>query len=364
MSSVLLLLCTAAAGYQLTAILAVLRQLLRGESKRGPYNPRVSILKPVYRRDALFDEAVASHFTLDYEAGYEILFGAGTLGDPAARAVAAIPEARLYLSSLPAANRKVGNLMELARYASGQVWVVNDGDIRVTAEYLNRIVPPLADQRVGLVTCLYRPIPIGMPAAWEALGIATDFAPSTLVAPLVGINEFGFGSTLCFRAEDLRKAGGFEAVAEYLADDYQLASRLTKGLGKVAVLSKYIVDTGLGYPSWQAMWRHQVRWARTIRHTRFEYIGLPITHAGLWALLAALSGYTQAAAVLVTLRMLMGFLSGVVLLRTRAAWALPLIPLWDLFAFAVWIAGFAGNTVEWGGRRMRVDRDGRVTELG
>ncbi len=55
--------------------------------------------------------------------------------------------------------------------------------------------------------------------------------PSALVAPLVGVNEFGLGSTLAFRKKTLQRIGGFEAIADYIADDYQLGKRISR-LGK------------------------------------------------------------------------------------------------------------------------------------
>ncbi|MCC6363425.1 MAG: glycosyltransferase [Bryobacterales bacterium] len=355
----LYLVCAIAAGYQLTAFLAVLRHLFSREPRAGSL-PSVSILKPVHGRDPFFELAIGSHTRIDYP-NYEVLFAVNSPNDPAIPAVRALPGVSLYVSPHNPPNAKVGNLMELVRHARGEVYVVNDGDIHVPPDYLRRVTAPLSDPRIGLVTCLYRPVPLGLPAAWEALGIATEFAPSTLVAPLVGINEFGLGSTLCFRAADLEAAGGFAPIADYLADDYQLARRLTRGLGKRACLSKLVVDTGIGYPSWRAVWRHQVRWARTIRVSRAEYAGLPVTHAGLWALIAALAGLWPLAMTLAALRILTGFTAGFLLLRSPIAAALPLIPLWDLWAFAVWMAGLRGSEIVWRGHIMRLSPDGKLS---
>jgi ceramide glucosyltransferase len=353
--------CAAAAGYQLVALAAVVRQLLRRDPPIARF-PFVSILKPVHGSDPFFEAAIRSHTRIDYPH-HEVLYGVNRADDPAAESVEALPGARLYVSGHVRPNAKVANLMELERHARGEVWVVNDGDILVTPEYLRRVVAPLEDANVGLVTCLYRPIPLGFPAAWESLGIAIDFAPSTLVAPLVGIHEFGLGSTLCFRAAEWKAQGGFATIADYLADDYQLARRLTKGQNKRAVMSRLVVDTGLRYASWSAMWRHQVRWARTIRVSRSEYIGLPVTHAGLWALLAALCGAPQIAAALLAIRIVTAFTSARCLLGSQLAWALPCIPLWDVFAFAVWAAGLTGNTIEWRGAYLKLERNGKLTPL-
>jgi ceramide glucosyltransferase len=163
--------------------------------------------------------------------------------------------------------------------------------------------------------------------------IATDFIPSTLVAPMVGINEFGLGSTLCFRKADLEAIGGFAAVKEYIADDYQLAKRIT-GLGRRKVLSEVVVQTTLNSPSWRDVWRHQIRWARTIRVSRGDgYLGLPVTHAGLWAIVCLLTGHLSMGLTLWLARATMGAMAGFVVLRHwPALLAAPLIPLWDLWA--------------------------------
>ena len=125
------------------------------------------------------------------------------------------------MSSTIAPNAKVGVLIDLVKAATHETLIVNDSDICVEPDYL-RVTAPLADPKVGLVTCLYRAVGDTFAARFEALGVATDFAPSTLVARLVGVDEFAMGSTLAFRENDLEKIGGFESIADYLADDYQL----------------------------------------------------------------------------------------------------------------------------------------------
>ena len=145
--------------------------------------------------------------------------------------------------------------------------LVNDSDIVVEPGYLRAVAAPLADPAVGLVTCLYRARAESWPSRWEALGIATEFAPSVLVARLLGVAEFALGSTMAFRAEDLREIGGFAAIADYLADDYQLGRHIS-ALGYRIEFAPVVVETDLGAESWADAWRHQLRWSRTIRVSR------------------------------------------------------------------------------------------------
>ena len=94
----------------------------------------------------------------------------------------------------------IGAHNESTRYP---VLAINDGDIVVERDYLRAVVPLLNVPQAGLSTCLYRARGATFPARWEALGIATDFAPSVLVARALGVAEFALGSTMALRAADL-----------------------------------------------------------------------------------------------------------------------------------------------------------------
>jgi ceramide glucosyltransferase len=346
-----------AGAYQLFAILACL--LRRSpEPKAKSRNSGVSVLKPVHGLDAGFREAIASHTTLDGE--YELLCGVTSLDDPAVAVIREFPRVRILECRTKAPNGKVGVLMDLAAAARYPILVVNDADIRVEPDYLERVTAPLSDPMVGLVTCLYGVEGSTLAARFEGLGVTTDFAPSTLVARLAGVDEFALGSTLAFRRADLERMGGFAAIADYLADDYQLGHRI-HALGLKCVLSEVIVSTHLG-GSWADVWRHQIRWARTIRVSKFfGYLGLPVTYATLWAAVAAALGRWEIALALLAVRMIMAIEAGWFLMRSRDVLRLwYLIPVRDLFAAAVWCAGLFGDSVVWRGQRLKLDREGRV----
>ena len=354
-----------AAAYQLLAIFACLfrKRKSAGSGVRGP----VSILKPVHGSDPALRAAILSHSKFPYSKSrgeYELLCG---VHDPKDTAIPLLeelsrefPSVHTVESHTKTANAKVGVLQDLAAAARFPILVVNDADIRVDPDYLDRVVAPLADPKVGLVTCLYRPNGTSFASRFEGLGVSTDFAPSALVARLVGVDEFAMGSTLAFRKTDLEKIGGFAAIADNLADDYQLGHRIHQ-LGLKCVLSDVIVETSLS-GGWLDVWRHQVRWARTIRVSKpGGYVGLPITNAMLWILILWLLGRFQMAGIILALRLWMAILAGWFTLRSRDVlkfwW---LVPARDLFAFAVWIAGLFGNTVIWRDRELRLDAEGRI----
>jgi ceramide glucosyltransferase len=360
--------CLVAFGYQIVALLASLRQQIRRDPVATRF-PGISILKPVRGRDPEFYEAIRSHAVQEYPGEFEILFGIADPQDPALedfeRLRVEFPTLtiRLVHSTTTALNGKVGVLQDLARRAKHDILLVNDSDIRVPQGYLRQVIAPLEDPNVGMVTCLYRATAATFPGRFEALGIVTDFAPSTLVAPMVGINEFGLGSTLVFRRKDLEAVGGFAALADYIADDYQLAKRIT-GLGLRVHLSKTVVETRLGEETWSGIWHHQLRWHRTIRVSRGAYVGLPVTNASLWALIALGAGAWWLAAPLIAARISMAVVAGWRVLGSPLAIRMaPLVPFRDLWGFAVWAAGLTGSTVRWRGKLLRLLPDGRIARF-
>ena len=229
----------------------VRQQESAGEGVR-PTQPPVSILKPLKGTDPEMYASFRSHCLQDYP-GYEIIFGVSDANDSAIQQVerlkAEFPQRAIRLMVCPenlGANTKVSNLAQMVRAARYEHFVVNDSDIRVGLHYLRKVIAPLGDPRIGLVTCLYRGVPAStLGSRLESVGISTDFVPGVLSASFLekGV-RFGLGSTLAFRRNDLKAIGGFESFADYLADDYELGRRIA-GLGLRVELSKEIVETFL-----------------------------------------------------------------------------------------------------------------------
>ncbi len=365
MSALAALALAAAAYYLLALVAALLWPRLTAGARAGTLEP-VSILKPVHGRDPGFYEAIRSHAVQDYPQ-FEILFGVENESDSAVpdirRLADQFPERaiRLIVSSAKAPNGKVARLAELAAEARYPLLVINDSDVRVPPDYLRCAVAPLADARVGLATCLYRAAGDNFATRWEALGVATEFAPSVMVARLIGMGGFALGSTMALRASVLRESGGFAALRDYLADDYQLGLRVAR-LGYRVVFARTVVETRLGGKSWGDVWRHQLRWSRTIRVSRTAgYFGYLVTHATLWGLAAIAAGAWKIGAAALVLRLAAGLAIGWGVLGDRTVLTrFPLIPFRDLWGFAVWLWGLAGGTVEWRGQRLKLSRDGKI----
>src|ERR1700731_3294812 len=245
-----------------------------------PVSP-VSILKPLKGTDPEMYESFRTHCLQDYPE-YEIIFGVSDPSDPAIENVNALqrefPERRIQLvvySKILGANVKVSNLAQMVPEAHHDFLIVNDSDIRVEPDYLRRVTESLSDERVGMVTCLYRGVASAtLGSHLEALGISTDFCPGVLVVRQLEGIRFGLGSTLAFRRSGLEKIGGFISFVDYLADDYELGKRLS-GLGLALHLSDVVVETYLPRYVLRDFFAHQLRWARAVRDARAGgYLGL------------------------------------------------------------------------------------------
>jgi ceramide glucosyltransferase len=354
---------------------AFLRASKAAASPRSTQTPPVSILKPLKGIDPEIYESFRSHCLQDYPE-YEIVFGASDPADPAVASVERLkrefPERAIQLVVCPnifGPNVKVSNLEQMVQAARHEYLIVNDSDIRVEPDYLQRVVAPLADEHVGMVTCLYRGVAaLTVGSQLEAVGISTDFSAGVLAAQLIeGGLSFGLGSTLAFRRRQLNQIGGFRAIVEFLADDYELGHRIA-GLGLKVALSDVVVETHLPAYDFGGYLAHQMRWARGVRDSRLGgYIGLIATFGLMWALLtlilARAAVWSWAVLGVVLLRVLVALAVGKCVLKDRQLpGQLWLLPLRDLGAVGVWIASFWGHTVTWRGDRFEL-RKGRLIRI-
>jgi ceramide glucosyltransferase len=337
--------------------------------------PPVSILKPLKGADSQMYENFRSHCLQDYTE-YEIIFGVSEPDDPAIQFVERLrqefPERSIHLVLCHenlGGNTKVSNLAQMSERAKYAHLIVNDSDIRVEHDYLRRVLAPLEQENVGLVTCLYRGLTNStLTSCVESLGIV-DFSAGVLAArQLEGGLHFGLGSTLAFRRRELDAIGGFARLADYLADDYELGRRIAQRHLDVK-LSEVIVETILPRYTLGEAILHQLRWARTVRTSRpGGYFGLVMTFGLFWASLALIfstgAGWAWELLVAVLLpRMALVLLVGHrVLLDRQVHNLLWLLPLRDLVAPLFWLAGFMGSTVTWRGQRFVVSK-GKLGKL-
>jgi ceramide glucosyltransferase len=345
------------------------------------FAPGITILKPVKGVDPRMHAGLASHCAQNYAGEFELIFGVSSLDDPAVAEVARLrvefPHINIRLIECPerlGPNGKLSNLTQMLPHARFEHILVNDSDILVSPNYLTHIAAVFAtsteQNKIGLVTAPY--IGIASGTIWsrlEALGISTDFIPGALVArALEGGLRFGLGSTLATTKSALATIGGFAALTDQLADDYELGARLYRAGYRVELLHE-VVATSVPPYTLRGFCDHQLRWARSTRDSRRAgYLGLGITYVLPWAVLTMIASggelwsFTLFSAALLA-RMAVALVVGVGFLRDgQILRDLLLLPIRDFFGLFFWAWSYASDTVVWRGERFRLHR-GRLEHV-
>ena len=336
--------------------------------------PPVSVLKPLHGAEPGLYENLRSFIDQDYPE-MQVVLGVRHSGD------AALPVARALMRNRPekdielvvdaraiGSNLKVANLENMLPAASHDIIVLADSDMRVEPHYLNAVTAPLLDPRIGLVTCLYKGVSMG--GLWSqlaAMHINFAFLPSALSGEAIGVGGGCFGATIALRREVLERIGGFARIRDELADDHRLGDAVRE-LGLATVLSPYIVENRLAEPSLASLWRHELRWARTVRAMApFGFAGSIVTHTVVLALLAAAAaGFSAIACWLALISCMLRWIAVGVVARALAlpTGGLWLLPLRDVLSFAVFVGSFCGRSVLWRDQPFRVEPGGRMTVEG
>ncbi|MGH9851194.1 MAG: bacteriohopanetetrol glucosamine biosynthesis glycosyltransferase HpnI [Blastocatellia bacterium] len=376
-----LLVCVIAAMiYYLTATVAGLLWFADRRRQRAlglGFTPPATIFKPVRGADAEAYENLASFCRQDYPE-YQIIFGVREENDPVVpiirKLIEDFPERDLELVISPdeiGYNPKVSNLQNMYAKAKHDILLIADSDIRVEPDYLRRVVAPMRQSHIGMVTCLYRGVnPTTFAGLLENIGITSTFGPEVCSARALEGIAFALGSTIVMRRELLERIGGFPAVANFLADDFLLGN-FTAREGYEVLLSDCVVEHASEPDTMSAMLKHQLRWGCSTRISRpWGYRGLILTYGTATSLMALLAwnfaGFALwlfAATMLI--RLLPAFVVGVWGLRDYAlARYFWLVPLRDLITFGVWVASFFGDEVEWRGTKFRVAPGGKLAPSG
>jgi ceramide glucosyltransferase len=368
-----------AAGYSIVVLTAVLSW--RSYASRPRHNPAtqtpVTILKPLCGDEPGLYEHLRSFCQQQYSR-YQIVFGTLDATDPAlavvARLIAEFPQLAIEVVADPQRhgnNNKSSNLINMMAQARHPVLVISDSDISVTPDYLATVTAPLQDQGVGLVTCLSYDAPT--PGLWSRLGamyVNEWYFPSVMLAWLFGYQEYASGQTLCLRRTTLEAIGGLSALADHLADDYQLG-QLIRAQGLRIVLSPYEVQAGHHEPDLASLTRHEVRWMRTLHIVRplsfrmifltfsmmLALLGLILTTQAPWHALAwALFGVTAVARC--------GLHIVHRLHSVRPLFEdIFLVPFRDVLLLWLWGQTLFSRRVTWRGARFDVDTTGVMRRI-
>src|ERR1700722_3048613 len=332
--------------------------------------PPVSVLKPLHGAELGLYENLLSFVDQDYPE-VQIVFGVRGSDDGALpiarRVIAERPERYIALvidSRVSGSNLKVANLVNMLPAARHDILVFADSDMRVGRDYLASVTAPLRNPLIGLVTCLYKGLPIG--GLWSRLGalhINYGFLPGALLGEAMRAGGGCFGATIALRRAVLERIGGLAVVRDELADDHRIGTA-GREAGYAVALSPYLVETSVSEKSLKFLWKHELRWARTARlMAPVGFAGSIVTHTMALAMLAALvSGFSLTSLVFLAMSCALRWTSTAVIawtlrLPTAGLW---LLPLRDLISFAVFVGSFCGRNVSWRDQLFRVEPSGRI----
>ena len=335
----------------------------------------VSVLKPLHGDEPGLYENLRSFAEQDYPQQLQIVLGVNDPQD------GALPAAHALVRDLPAhdiavvinprlmgSNQKVANLENMLEATRHGVLVLADSDMRVDRRYVSAVTAPLHDQQTGVVTCLYKGMSTG--GKWSEFGamqINFGFLPGAVVAELLGIGGGCFGATIALRRQTLERIGGFARLRDELADDHRIGDEV-RALGLSVVLSSYIVEARVCEPSLGDLWRHELRWARTMRAMApAGFAGSVLAHpVAIAAIAATATGFGLTPTIFLVISCVLRWATARVI--ADALEVLPLkpwlLPVRDALSFAVFVASFFGRTVFWRDQVFHVEASGRMTAGG
>ncbi len=356
----------------------------------------VTLLKPLQGADEFTELCLRSWLAQDYAGEIQVLFGVEDKNDPVCAVVnkllAEFPQREAQLVVCPersGANAKVSKLVQLEPLAKHEIIVVSDADVLGPPDLLANVVVMLREQRVGLVSCFYRfANPLTLAMHWEAAAVNADFWSQVLQGNSFRQLDFALGAVMATRRNELAAVGGFRSLVDCLADDYQLGNRIARH-GRRIEICPVVAECWSPRMGWRDVWRHQLRWARTIRVcVPVSYFFSIISNATLWPLLWGMSalpsvilqsgsepanpGFSVHFALPWALLVAAAFLLVRVLVADGLQRRLTpshavlarfwFVPMKDLLQVALWVGAFTGNRIEWRGEWYRVRRDGTLVK--
>jgi len=262
-------------------------------------------------------------------------------------------------------NEKVNKLSQLVQKAKYDFLVMSDSDVRVEPDYLKEVIAPFANPEVGAVTAFYKSLSAGnLMSNLDALGTYMDSVPAALVAKNIeGKLRFAFGWTMATSKKNLAQIGGWEGMANFHSDDFELGKRIAERGYRVELMEK-TVSMVLPKVTLSEHFHRELRWSIGLRSVRpLGYWGLASTHGLPWALVAA-----AAALSIGSVSMSVSYLAAYLILRIGLTWTtgrwgigdrqlakiLWLVPVRDAISFIIWIKGFFSDKIFWRGTNYRV----------
>jgi ceramide glucosyltransferase len=334
--------------------------------KLNDFKPPVSLLKPVCGLEKNLHRNLSTACRQDYP-DYEVIFAVQSDRDPALTVIEQIKtdfrHVRIKVvvdSSEVGINGKVNNLHNAVQHAAGSVLVVSDSDMHLAPDYLDQIVNPLKEKRVGIACTLYQAWrPDNILEAMELLTYNSDFLPSMLFAYKTRTSIVCPGATMAIRTEVLKEVGGLQPLGDYFVEDFELGRRVVNN-GYQIIMLPYTVNMQVDLSSFSQWWRHQVYWDQNTKAVNpvgfiFTLLARGIPFALLYALLGGAFGWLILVGS-IAWRMTTGSINAVLLKDAGSITKIWLLPFRDLAGLFVWMASLLKRRTYWRGKLYTLSR--------
>jgi ceramide glucosyltransferase len=351
-------------------------RFMRAEAVPAHAYPPVTILKPLHLGEPGLSDNLESFFAQDYPGDVQIVFGVHDERDPAIPVVQALQARYPHLDTTIVAdgalyglNAKISNLINMLPAARHDILVLSDSDIIAPRSWLRRVTDALSHDGVGLVTCLYTgEVVRGDDRIWStlsAMGTSYEFLPNVMLATSLGLADPCMGSTIALTRGVLEEIGSFSAFTDYLADDYEIG-RAVREKGYTVAIPALGVGHTASEPNAREMFRHELRWTRTIRLLdSLGHLGSVVTFGFPIALIAAIFlgfNWASVAVMLIALSARLFLKRRIDVIFGIHAGPFWLLPLRDILSFAVFVMSRFGETVYWRGSRFQIETSGALSQ--
>ncbi len=330
--------------------------------------PFITILKPLKGVDDALEENLRSFFHLDYP-NYEIIFGLDSYDDPALGIVRKLQtEYKLVKSKMVVSdyaiglNPKVNNMNNMYPLAEGDFIFINDSNTRVASNFLEKLISEFDEENVGLVTATIRGVgATNVTSIWENLHLNTFVAPNVFIAKKIANISIVIGKSILIPKKVLEEIGGFDALKNYLAEDFLLGVKV-KELGYEIKTSLTMVDNVNEKISFKRFLNRHSRWAKMrrnihIKHYLLEWCSNPIfVSLLLMGYLHNLDGiiiFTIVTAVKISHDSFI-----MMLMRSDFKWHnIFAVPFKDLAIALIWFTPFFSYKVKWRDNKIKIGKD-------
>jgi ceramide glucosyltransferase len=356
----------------------------REDRAETSFLPPVSVLKPLHGTELGMERNLATFFEQDYPE-FELLFCARHETDEGLQLARRVGErypqvdARYVTCGEPMPhfhNAKVYSLAKLDSVARHELFITSDADVRVSRDYLRKMVQNLKDPHVGLASCVYLGTTdkggrAGFSSQLDAVGKSVEMTSGVLVADMLEGTKFALGATMAVRKRSFQEAGGFEELGQFYADDFVLGNRLAvRGVG--VRMATHVIRLMVQDTSFRLSFRNQLRWMQSTRRSRpLGHLGSGLTFAIPFGLLGLvwglLSGHALLGGVWLAAMVMNRWLQAAAILQVMGdeEWlrSMLLYPLRDLLGSALWLGSYGGDKFYYRGKMYTLKGGGRVEEL-